>query len=88
MDCSMKTDREPLFGPQVQVVDGSGKVLCEGYYFAMPERSGYALHDGAPDTVPLREGVMTYDQGDWGMANGPVLLWVKPPHRIVGVSHG
>lgn len=67
--------------PKVRVRDGKGRVVCEGYYFEYPERT-VGIYDGEPPQIPTVRGIVTYDQGDWNMANTPCILRVTPPHVI------
>lgn len=76
--------------PRVRLVDGSGKELYRGYYFAYPEYQGYPIvADGEkPEEIPLVEGIVTYDPGDWGLSNTPRVLKVTPPHRLELIPEG
>lgn len=83
-------DRAHKGVPRVRLVDGSGKELYRGYYFAYPEYQGYPIvADGEkPEEIPLVEGIVTYDPGDWGLSNTPRVLKVTPPHRIELIPEG
>jgi hypothetical protein len=68
--------------PKVRVRDNKGRVVCEGYYFEYPEHMGPGIYDGEPPPIPTVRGVVTYDQGDWNMANTPRFLRVTLPHTF------
>lgn len=68
--------------PKVRVRDNKGRVICEGYYFEYPEHMGPGIYDGEPPPIPTVRGVVTYDQGDWNLANTPRILRVTPPHTF------
>lgn len=76
--------RKALAGvPRVRLFDGKGNATYDGYYFAYPKYQGYPIRDtDKPEDIPLVEGIMTYDPGDWGLANTPRFLKVTPPHHI------
>lgn len=78
------TDKNPLPIPKVRVVDEAGRICCEGYYIAYPERMGYPLIERGekPDEIPLVELVAVVEYGDWGLNNQLRLMRVTPPHRI------
>lgn len=73
-----------------RLVDGSGKELYRGYYFAYPKYQGYPIIENGekPKEIPLVEGIVTYDTGDWGLSNTPRVLKVKPPHRLELIPEG
>lgn len=70
--------------PRVRLFDGNGNAMYDGYYFAYPEYQGYPVvaNGEKPEEIPLVEGIMTYDPGDWGLSNTPRFLKVTPPHRL------
>ena len=68
--------------PEVAVVGPDGKPSYTGFYFEMPERQGYPIR-GATEDIPVKQCLVRYDPGDWGMANTPKLAEVTPPHRFV-----
>ena len=76
--------------PRVRLVDGSGKEIYRGYYFAYPEYQGYPIvaEGEKPEEIPLVEGIVTYDPGDWGLSNTPRVLKVTPPHRLELIPEG
>ena len=76
--------------PRVRLVDGSGKELYRGYHFAYPEYQGYPVvaNGEKPEEIPLVEGIVTYDPGDWGLSNTPRFLKVTPPHRLELIQEG
>lgn len=70
--------------PRVRLVDGDGKELYRGYYFAYPEYQGYPViaNGEKPKEIPLVEGIVTYFPGDWGLSNTPRFFKVTPPYRL------
>jgi len=68
--------------PEVAVVGPDGKRLETGFYFEMPSRQGYPIR-GATEDIPVKQCLVRYDPGDWGMANTPRIAEVAPPHRFV-----
>lgn len=68
--------------PMVKVIDEHGKTVHEGYYFCYPKWCPYPISDGT-QKVELVEGIVMYEQGDWGMPNKVRFVSVTPPHRIV-----
>lgn len=81
----MNLSKQPLAGiPIVEVVDETGRVLYEGYYWSYPEYQGYPViaNGETPENIPLVEGIMTYDAGDWGLTNTPRFFKITPPHMI------
>lgn len=71
--------------PRVRVRDPkTGHVLLEGYYFEFPEwnRCPVVFDGETPQEVPLVRGIVTYNPGDWNMANEIRIVRVTPPHEI------
>lgn len=83
-------DRAHKVVPRVRLVDGDGKELYRGYYFAYPEYQGYPIIANGENQkeIPLVEGIVTYDPGDWGLSNTPRVLKVTPPHRLELIPEG
>ena len=70
--------------PRVRIIEPNGHVYAEGFYFEMPESAPYPMvrPGEKPDPIPTLHCVVTYNPGDWGMANTPRIIIVTPPHRI------
>lgn len=69
--------------PMVKVIDENGKVEREGFYFCYPAWTPYPIRSGGETKVNMIEGIVTYDNGDWGLGTTPRFFEVTPPHKIV-----
>lgn len=79
----IKYNPEPIKEiPKVKILDENGKIVGDGYYFWYPKSCPYPVSDGVQE-VKAVEGIVTYEQGDWGLPNTLKLKQVMEPHKIV-----
>lgn len=74
--------------PRVRLVDGDGKEIYRGYYWAIPRTTYCFKQDYDRHGCEIVEGIVVCDHGDWGLPNRPRLLKVTPPHRLELIPEG